>query len=100
MAPDICMRRSRGEHRRCASPLRPEDRAYIRTFEPTVEVPLRRGQSLLCYRGSPRSNREEIRASTPDAELAERLGPRRAFVMAGGHTHEQLFRRLDHTIVI
>ena len=63
-------------------------------------MPLGRGRDLLCYHGSPRSNREEIRASTPDAELAERLGPQRALVMAGGHTHEQFFRRLDQTIVI
>jgi predicted phosphodiesterase len=99
-AADDSLRRMHDMERWCAAQLRPEDRAYIRTFQPTVEVPLSRGRSLLCYHGSPRSNREEIRASTPDADLVERLGLRRALVMAGGHTHEQFFRRLDQTIVI
>lgn len=84
----------------CAHQLRPDDLQYMRTFRPTVEFPIGDGQSLLCYHGSPRSNQEQIRASTSDAELAEKLGERRTAVMAGGHTHEQFFRRLDQTIVI
>lgn len=84
----------------CAEQLTPADRDYIRTFQPTVEIPLGDDRSLLCYHGSPRSCSEEIRASTPDAELAEKLGARRALVMAGGHTHEQFVRRLDQSIVV
>jgi predicted phosphodiesterase len=84
----------------CADQLHPEDLQFIRTFRPTVEISIDDGRTLLCYHGSPRSAWEEIRASTPDAELAEMLGDQRAAVMAGGHTHEQFFRRLDETIVI
>lgn len=63
-------------------------------------MPLDGEQSLLRYHGSPRSCQEEIRAATPDAELAAKLGERRTLVMAGGHTHEQFVRRLDETIVL
>jgi predicted phosphodiesterase len=83
-----------------AAQLDAADRDYIRTFQPTVEVPFEDGNALLCYHGSPLSNRAEIRASTPDAELAKQLGERRTPVMAGGHTHEQFVRRLDETIVL
>src|SRR5919201_821390 len=89
-AADDSLRRMHDMERWCAAQLRPEDRAYIRTFQPTVAVPLGRGRTLLCYHGSPRSNREEIRASTPDAQLAERLGQQRALVIAGGHTHRHV----------
>ena len=97
---DDSLRRMHDMERWCAAQLRPDDLDYIRTFQPTVEIPLDNGQFLLCYHGSPRSNHEEIRAATPEAELAEKLGPQRALVMAGAHTHEQFFRRLEQTIVL
>jgi predicted phosphodiesterase len=97
---DELLRRLHDMERWCARQLHPEDLDYIRTFRPTVEIPIGDGESLLCYHGSPRSNQEGIRASTPDTELAETLGDRRTAVMAGGHTHEQFFRRLDQTIII
>src|SRR5438128_5777349 len=31
------------------------DRAFISRFEPTVELPVGNGQSLLCFHGSPKS---------------------------------------------
>lgn len=84
----------------CVSRLMPGDFKYLRSFQPTVEVPLEAGRSLLCFHGSPRSNREIIGADMARAELIERLGDRRADVMAGGHTHEQMLRRLDETIIV
>jgi predicted phosphodiesterase len=84
----------------CAAQLRPEDREYLRTLQPTVELALGDNASLLCYHGSPRSNKEEIRVALPDAELAERLGSYRPLLMAGGHVHEQFLRRLDQTFVL
>ena len=97
---DAAVRRMHDMERWCAAQLGPEDLDYLRTFRPTVEVPLGDGATLLCYHGSPRSNWDEIRGGTPDAELAEKLGGRRAAVMAGGHTHEQFVRRLGRSIVI
>ena len=98
------LRRMHEMERWCAEQLGIDDLDYLRSFQPTVELPLgdddAESQALLCYHGSPRSNQEEIRASTPEAELAEKLGPRRTLVMAGGHTHAQFVRRLDHSIIL
>ncbi|MBE2200617.1 MAG: imidazole glycerol phosphate synthase subunit HisH [Anaerolinea sp.] len=63
------------------------DLAFIRTFQPTVKLDLGHGRSLLCFHGSPRHNKEIIKATTPDDELAEKLGDAQADIMAGGHTH-------------
>ncbi len=97
---DAHTRRLHDMERWAAAQLDAEDRAYIASFRPVVAVDLGDGASLLCYHGSPRSAWDEIRAATPDDELAALLGDRRALVMAGGHTHEQFVRRLDQSIVL
>ena len=65
---------------------------HISTFKPTVELPLGFG-SMLLYHGSPRSNVEDILATTPPEQLDVLLGERRTTVMAGGHTHVQMLRQ-------
>jgi predicted phosphodiesterase len=84
----------------CADQLTPADRAFIATFQPTVDLPLGDDASLLCYHGSPRSNVDEVRGETPDADLIALLGYRSALVLAGGHTHEQFVRRVDQRMVL
>ena len=84
----------------CAEQLRPPDLAFLRTFRPTVEVPLGDGADLLCYHGSPRSYDDVITATTPDEELAPMLAGHRATVMAGGHWHFQLLRRYEGAILL
>jgi hypothetical protein len=74
---------------------------YLRTFQPTVEMPLGGGRErLLAFHGSPRSDVEVIVATTPEDELAEMLSGSRATVMAGGHTHQQMLRRYDDATLI
>jgi len=82
-----------------ADQLDDDDRATLRTFVPTLELELGDGEPALCFHGSPRSNMELIYATTPDDELEGVLGERRA-VMAGGHTHVQLIRRLPGTLLV
>jgi predicted phosphodiesterase len=84
----------------CAAQLAPEDLAYLRTFRPTVELPLGDGTRLLCYHGSPRSYDDVISATTPEAELAPMLAGARATVMAGGHWHFQMLRRFEDVILL
>ena len=84
----------------CADQLTPEHKDYIRTFEATVEIPLGGGANLLCYHGSPRSNRDFLRATTPDLELEAMIAGRSATVMAGGHTHEQMLRRHKNLVLV
>jgi putative phosphoesterase len=76
------------------------DLEFFKTFEPRMDFALDGGKNLLCFHGSPRSNTERILATTPDAELAAILGNYRAAVMTGGHTHIQMFRRLESSIII
>lgn len=76
------------------------DREYLSTFQPTIEFPLGNGKTLLCYHGSPRSYREGIVATTPDDELDQIFAGRQAAIMAGGHTHMQMFRRYKDALLL
>jgi putative phosphoesterase len=75
-------------------------RRYLSTFKSMLEVHFGSGQSLLCYHGSPRSNKDEIMPTTPNEELAHWLEGYRANVFVGGHTHIQMFRRFLSSLVI
>ena len=76
------------------------DRAYLRTFQATVELDLGDGMTLLCYHGSPRSYHDAIVATTPDAELAAMIGTPQASLLAGGHTHAQYVRRYQDKVLL
>lgn len=83
----------------CRQQLQPDDLAYLNSFQPTVELGLGDGQTLRCFHGSPHGNRDELRATTPVEELVPLLGSA-ATVLAGGHTHEQLLRRVGGSLLI
>ena len=76
----------------CADQLDAEDRAFIASFRPTVEVELGAGNRLLCCHGSPRNFDDVIVAATPDEEIDGMIGGREAEVYAGGHTHIRMLR--------
>lgn len=79
-----------------AAQLTPQDKNYIRTFQPTVTVELAEqpgAATLLCYHGSPRSFHDSIVATTPMEELAPMFSGQDALILAGGHTHQQYLRR-------
>jgi putative phosphoesterase len=84
----------------CLEQLTATDRAFLSSFVPVYSISLSNTTNLLCYHGSPRSSTEVIRATTPEAELAEMLGNARSTVMAGGHTHEQMVRRYQDMLLI
>jgi predicted phosphodiesterase len=84
----------------CAAHLTPDDLAYLRTFQPTISLPLGDAGTLLCYHGSPRSYDERITAETPDEALREMLAETPAQIYAGGHTHQQMFRRHRDALVL
>lgn len=83
-----------------AAQLTPDDLAYLRTFQPTITLPLGDIGTLLCYHGSPRSYDERITAETPDNALHEMLAATPAQVYIGGHTHQQMFRRHRDALVL
>jgi predicted phosphodiesterase len=70
------------------------DRAFIAAFQPTVEIPLDGGRSLLCFHGSPTSFDDIIFPSTPDEEVNALLTPYLPHLMTGGHTHLQQIRHI------
>ncbi len=71
-----------------------EDRAWIGEFQPTVEVELEAGRTLLCFHGSPASFDDIMLPDTPQPDLFKFLGQYSADVLAGGHTHVQYVRRV------
>jgi predicted phosphodiesterase len=82
-----------------ATQLGESDRRFLSGFERTITVKGRQA-SLLCYHGSPRSNREGILSTTPDDRVATILGNHSATIFAGGHTHVQMVRRLGGSIIM
>jgi predicted phosphodiesterase len=84
----------------CAAQLSPADLAYLRTFQPILELSLGAEHTLLCFHGSPRSFHDIIRSTTAEDDLAGMLAGFSATVMAGGHTHEQMLRRYRETIIV
>jgi len=70
-----------------------DDRAYIASFPPTIELALGEGCILAGFHGSPRSYDDIIVPTTPDVELRDMLGDTQATILAGGHTHLQMLRR-------
>ncbi len=84
----------------CAQQLSSSDQAYIRTFQPTVAVALSPGKTLLCYHGSPRSFNEIVVATTPEEELETIFAGVTAHILAGGHTHIQMFRRFEDVLLL
>ena len=84
----------------CASQLSPADLAFLRSFQPMIEIPLAATATLLCFHGSPRSSMDFILATTPVQELDEMLDGRTANVMAGGHAHMQMLRRHNDMLVV
>ena len=75
--------------------LSPADREFIQSFQPTVEIPLDTGHTLLCFHGSPASFDALILPDISQEALFELLGAHEARVMTGGHTHVQFMRRIS-----
>lgn len=83
-----------------AQQLTQADRAYIRTFQPTIALAFGEDDTLLCYHGSPKSYNDIIVATTPDVEVAALIGDQQALLLAGGHTHAQYVRRYQNKLLL
>lgn len=73
------------------------DRAFIGAFQPTVEIALGHGRTLLCYHGSPQSFDDVILPTTPDEDVRRFLTPQAMTIYTGGHTHMQFIRHFGRT---
>jgi len=68
--------------------------AFHRSFEPTAEVDLGGGRTLLAFHGTPRSRDETVGPWMPEEEFRAPFEGRDAAVFAGGHSHQQWARRM------
>lgn len=84
-----------------AKQLRRADLDYLRTFKPIIELSLGNDkEKLLCFHGSPKSNKDFIHATTPDEELERMTSGTIALILAGGHSHTQMIRRFRKMLII
>ncbi|HEY0755183.1 MAG TPA: metallophosphoesterase family protein [Ktedonobacteraceae bacterium] len=74
------------------------DKSFMEQFQPTIEVKLEGGKSLLCFHGSPHSFNDIILPQTPDEVVKRYLGGFAATFLTGGHTHTQQMRRLSANV--
>ena len=65
-----------------------DELAFIGTFQRTLTL-----GDVFLYHGTPRSNMEDLLATTPPERVDEMLDGKRAVVLAGGHTHVQMMRQ-------
>jgi len=84
----------------CRDVLSPDHIAFLRGFERGFALPLGRRQELKLFHGSPDSTTVDLLAGTPVGDFDAQLGPERAAVMAGGHTHVQMIRQHRGTWVV
>ena len=73
---------------------------FIRTFLPGYTVDLGAGLTLQLFHGTPRSNMEDILATTPQDTLDTMLAGCEGTVLACGHTHLQMLRQHRGTLVV
>lgn len=76
-----------------------EDREFLDGLQAMHELSFG-GTGVLCFHGSPRSYDDWIYPSTPDEDVEPMFAGRRAPLMAGGHTHVQMLRRLGRDAII
>jgi putative phosphoesterase len=80
--------------------LGPGELAYLASLPATAAISCGEA-SVLCFHGSPRSDIERLLATTPESEIEEALiDAKPASILAGGHTHLQLLRRVDDRLLV
>ena len=73
---------------------------FIGRFDTDREIELGRKAKLYVFHGSPRSNTENVLATTPPDVLDEMLVGATATIMAGGHTHIQMLRQHHGNLLV
>lgn len=87
-------------NRWCVEQLSEADKAYVEAFPATLKLSLDEAQTLVGFHGSPRSFNDVIAAVTPDEAVREMLAGSTATVLVGGHTHIQMVRRYEDSIIV
>ncbi len=72
-----------------------ENRSFARSFQPTIDIALPGGRTLIACHATPRNFDEILLLATPAAEASEMLAGNSAELIAGGHTHIPFLRQVD-----
>lgn len=78
----------------CAEQISSAERGYLAGLPLTVELELS-SMRLLGFHGSPRSFDDLVTSTTPEPEIAEIVSGTSHELLAGGHTHVPMVRRID-----
>lgn len=84
----------------CRDELSSPQLEFVRGFEEGLLLPLGKHHILHLFHGSPSSNLVNLLPDTPSSELTTLLGEPRGTVMAGGHTHIQMLRQHQGTLLV
>jgi putative phosphoesterase len=84
----------------CRDELSTPQLEFVRSFEEGLVMPLGLQHTLQLFHGSPSSNLVNLLPDTPFSQFNSLLGERRCTVMAGGHTHIQMLRQHQGTLVV
>ena len=84
----------------CRKQLSRESLDWLATFKPIARLSLGLSGTMLLFHGSPRSNAEDILPTTTAEQLDVLLNGQRATVMAGGHTHVQMLRQHQGSLLL
>lgn len=84
----------------CRERLTREQVKFVSSFSSGLAVDLGHGNTLRLYHGSPGSNVVDLFSQTDPDTFDGLLGPERATVMAGGHTHLQMLRQHRGSLVV
>jgi putative phosphoesterase len=84
----------------CRDELSTHQLEFVRGFEEGLVRQLGTHHTLQLFHGSPSSNLVNLLPDTPFAEFNTLLGSARNPVMAGGHTHIQMLRQHEGTLVV
>ncbi|MBI2962793.1 MAG: metallophosphoesterase family protein [Deltaproteobacteria bacterium] len=71
------------------------DLAFLRSFRRSLAL-----DDVFLYHGTPRSNMEDLLATTPAERVDEMLDGERAKVLAGGHTHLPMLRQHRGMLIV
>jgi predicted phosphodiesterase len=83
----------------CSSRLEREDRAFLRSFRPRLDLSLD-GTRGVFFHGSPRSNTDVLLPDVSRAELDRALAGVHADLFLAGHTHLQMLRRRPDSLFV
>jgi predicted phosphodiesterase len=84
----------------CRERISREQLKFVSGFAEGLLLDLGRGHTLKLYHGSPGSNVVDLFSQTDPDTFDGLLGPERASVMAGGHTHLQMLRQHRGSLVV